>query len=436
MSIGAFLVSIGLLLANGFFVGAEFALIAARRSRMEQLAAGGSRRASLAVKSMRDLNFVLAGAQLGITMASLGLGFVAEPALTRTFEDLLEPVGIPSGLGHGLALGVALLVVVSAHMVLSEMVPKNIAIAEPEPSALLVAAPFRWYLSMFRPVIWFLNLLANGTLRLFGFQPQDELAASRSADELAAMVEASRTSGAIEELEHRLLTKALGLTRLDAAAIMTPRPDVVAMPSTSAVGEVERRMAVTGHSRLPVFVRDLDDVVGFVHAKDLLRLPASQAEDAVPSEVVREFLVVPESRTLVALHSDMRRMRRHFGIVVDEHGGTAGIVTLEDVLEELVGEIRDEYDPREGRVWRLGPRRHLADAGLRLDELEAALGVDLPEGDYDTLAGFLMARLGRVPEVGDQMEHDGWVLRVRRMAGRRVERVELVGPRPREGRGD
>jgi len=422
-----------LIAANGFFVWAEFALVAARRTRIEALAAQGNRRAKVALRSMSDLNFVLGGAQLGITMASLALGFVAEPAIADALHGPLS--GLPDSLAHALEVAIALTVVVAAHMVLGEMVPKNLAIAEPDRSALWIAVPFRVTTMILRPLIASLNAVANGVLRLFGIEPRSELVAAHSAEEIAGMLEASRAEGVIGSVDHGLLSRALNIQRLDAQAVMVPRPDAVALPVETPVNELWRVIIDTGHSRIPLYRGTLDDVAGFVHVKDLLSVPVDDLDDPLPPSLVREMLVVPESRALLDVLADMRRDRKHFAVVVDEHGGTAGIVTLEDVLEELVGEIWDEYDVSRGRIWRLGPRRSLVDAGLRPDELERHLDIDIPEGDFETLGGFVMAELGKVPAVADEVDVDGWTVRVRRMDGRRVDLLEVIEP-PDEENGD
>lgn len=426
MTAWALLGGMALVIANAFFVAAEFALIAARRTRIEGLAAEGNRRARVALAAMSDLNFVLAGAQLGITMASLGLGFVAEPAIADLLHEPLD--GLPEAVASTIEVVVALGVVVAAHMVVGEMVPKNLAIAEPERSALWIAPPFRAYTFVFGFLIWFLNVLANAILRVFRVEPPNELIAAHGPDEIAGMLEVSREQGMIEAFQHGLLARTLEFSSLDARAVMIPRPDVVAVSARATPAEVERLSVETGHSRFPVYRESLDDVIGFVHVKDVLRLPAGTPDQPVPDQIVRRMLVVPESRPLPALLTDMRSRRTHLAVVVDEHGGVAGVVTLEDVLEELIGDIRDEHDRGEGALWRLGPRRSLIDAGLRPDELERLLGLDVPEGEYDTVAGFLLAELGRVPEVGDEVEVDGWRLRIRRMDERRVDLVEAVEP--------
>jgi CBS domain containing-hemolysin-like protein len=427
-------VAVALLIANGFFVGAEFALIAARRTRIEQLSAEGNARAATALASIRELSFMLAGAQLGITMASLGLGFVAEPAVAHAIESGLQGVvDLPEGLLHSISFVVALGIVVFFHMVVGEMAPKNIAIAEPERTALWLALPMRLYVNVLRPFIHLLNALANGALRLMRVEPIDEVTSVHTSQEIATMIVEAGEGGMLEEFKQHLLSGAIELGARDAGAAMVPRTEITAVPSTATPADVERVVVESGHSRIPVFSEDIDHVLGFIHAKDLLRVPDNERGSVLRSDLFRQMLIVPESRKLRPLLIDMRRERRHLALVIDEHGGTAGIVTLEDLLEELVGEIRDEYDVRELGVERLDERRYLVPGSLRIDETATRLGVELPEGDYETVAGFLMDRLGRIPTRRDAVEHDGWRLRVRSMQRRRIVQVLIEPARGRSG---
>ncbi len=414
-----------LLLFNGFFVGAEFALIAARRSRIEQLAEEGNARARIALRSVRELSFMLAGAQLGITMASLGLGAVAEPAVARLLEGPLSNAGLPEGATHSLAFVLALTIVVFFHMVVGEMAPKNIAISEPDRTALRLAAPFRLFATVFRPFIHFLNITANAGVRMLGVEPRDELTSVHTSDEIGMMIAEAARGGAIDRFEHRLLSGAVSFSERDAGSVMIPRTDMVAVPATASPHDIEQAVLQTGHSRFPIFVDNLDDVIGFFHAKDLLKIPPTERDRPVPKRFIRQMLVVPESLKLHPLLLNMRRERQHFALVLDEHGGTAGIVTLEDLLEELVGEIRDEYDDTELGIEPLDQDRYLIPGALHVDEAANRLGLELPEGEYETVAGFLMDHLGRIPRRGDVVEHDPWRLQVMTMRRRRVVQVLL-----------
>ena len=431
-------VSLLLLIANGFFVGAEFALIAARRNKIERLAEAGDTKARVALRSVRELSFMLAGAQLGITMASFGLGALAEPAIARYLEDALHSVvALPQEALHTISFVVALTIVVFLHMVVGEMAPKNIAISKPEESALWIAVPFRLYANLFRPFIYLLNALANGGVRLLGVEPKDEIESVHTTEEIGAMIAESAKGGMIGGFEHLLLEGAIQFWEQDAASVMVPRPDLVAVSVDVTPSELERIILETGHSRLPVHAGDLDHVIGFFHAKDLLKVDENDYSRPVSRSLIRQMLVVPESRRLHPLLVDMKRQRGHFALVIDEHGGTAGIVTLEDLVEELVGEIRDEYDAGELGVIHLEDGRYCIPGVLRIDEAARFVGIKLPEGEYETVAGFLMEKLGRIPKRRDVVRHDGWIMRVTSMHRRRVEqivieRVDGKQPAPRE----
>lgn len=416
-----------LLVANGFFVGAEFALVAARRSRLERLEPG-SDRASMALRSIRELPLMLAGAQLGITMCSVGLGFVAEPAVAGVISSGLGGIGaLPPALAHTISFLIALAIVTFLHMVLGEIAPKNIAIARPEQTALWLAVPFRAFVNLFRPLVHLLNVLANGGARMLGVQTRGERSTAHTAEEIGAMIEQSAREGLVGDFQLRLLSGAIGFKDTDAGAAMVPRVEMTAAPVSCTAARLEGVVAETGHSRIPVFVGDLDHIIGFWHAKDLLGVPAEAMDRAMSRRLIRPMLVVPESRKVQPLLLDMQRERKHFALVVDEHGGTSGIVTIEDLVEELVGEIRDEHDVGELGVERLAENRYLVPGTLRIDEASDRLGIDLPEGEYETVAGFLMDRLGRVPKRGDLVEQGDWRLSVRSMHRRRV--VEVLAER-------
>ena len=428
MSITLLIVTILLLIANGFFVGAEFALVAARRSKIEGLAEEGSTAARLALRSLQELSVMLAGAQLGITMASLGLGAVAEPLVAHALEGPILAVGLPEAAVHTVALVVALTIVVFFHMVIGEMAPKNIVIAEPDRSALVLAIPFRIYATIFKPFIVFLNWLANLFVRLFGVEPVDEIQSAHTSGEIGFMITESAKKGLLGRFEHRLLSGAVEFGEKDAASVMVPRTEMIAIPRSTTAAEIEQIVLESGMSRMPIYEEDLDHVVGFFHAKDLLRIPGEQREQPLSDGLIRDMLVVPESIHLHPLLLEMRKQRQHFALVLDEHGGTAGIVTLEDLLEELVGDIRDEYDDAEVDVEAFGPGRYVVSGTMHLTDAETKLGLELPEGEYETIAGFLMDRLGRIPRRRDTVEHDGWRLRVLSMHRRRVVQVLVEKP--------
>ena len=336
---------VGLLVANGFFVAVEFALIASRRTKLETLAEGGSATARLAIAAMRHLNVQLAGAQLGITMASLVLGYVAEPTVAGLIEGAVERfVDVPSGVLHTVGFVVALMIVAFLHMVVGEMVPKNIAIANPERTLMALAIPNRAYVTVFGPLLRVLNSLANAGVRLVGVEPQDELATAASSEELAAMLGASRDEGLIEEVAHQLLTGAIALGDRRVTSVVVPLDEVVWLPRSATPEEAEARVVASGHTRLLVAGTGPDDVLGFLHAKDLLTVPEAARDRPLPLTRVRRMLVVSESTSLDDALLSMQQARIHMAVVADAAGRTLGIVSLEDIIEELVGDIRDESD--------------------------------------------------------------------------------------------
>jgi len=333
-----------LLLANAFFVAVEFALVTSRRERLERLASEGRRSAQVALSSSRELSLQLAGAQLGITMASLGLGYVGEPAVGHLIEAILGPVDLPESVLRGVAFAIALLIVSFLHLVVGEMVPKNIAIAGPERTLLLLAVPNLIYVTIFGPVIRSLRAMANAGVRLFGIEPRADLAAAHTAEELSAMLAESREEGLIEGFGHDLLSGALGFADRPVAEVMVPREQIVAVSMRSTVREVETLVNERGHSRLPVLGRSLDDVLGFIHVKDLLQVPAEAQGRPLPMRRLRRMLIVEDDWSLEDVLLRMQRARLHLAVVIDRDRRTVGLATLEDVLESLVGAIFDESD--------------------------------------------------------------------------------------------
>ena len=339
------LAAVGLLIANGFFVAVEFALIASRRGALEAQAEQGDRRARRALGFASDLNLQLAGSQLGITMASLGLGAVAEPSIAVLLEGLLEDVAdLPEGVVEGVAFAVALTVVVFAHMVVGEMVPKNIAITAPERTLLALSGLNRAYVALFGPAIRVLNALANGATRLLGVEPRDERAIAHTADELARLLSESREDGILDDTAHDLMAGALDLGGREVGEIMVPPDRVVSIRQTATVAEAEAAIVESGVTRLLVGNLSRDGAIGFVHAKDLLTVPAAARDRPLPLSRIRRVLECDPSWPLDTLLLRMRRNRVHVAAVVDADRRFLGLVTLEDVLESVVGDIIDETD--------------------------------------------------------------------------------------------
>jgi len=334
----AAVLSVALLLANGAFVALEFALVGARFSRLEPLAADGRRSARLAVVAMRRLNVQLAGAQLGITLASLSLGYVAEPLVVHALEDLLALGPVPPAVGRVVSLVLGIGVVVFLHMVVGEMVPKNLAITAPERTLLVLARPNQWYLRVVGPLVWLLNAIALAGVRLLRVTPRDAVDTVPTADDLARMLDESHRLGLIEGGAQRLLTGVLEFGSRTVAAVMVPPEAIVALDDTTTVAEAEALVASSGHSRLPM-VASGGEPLGFVHAKDLLALGEGMANRPVPMRLVRSMPVVGSDASLDEVMGTMRRTGKHMALVSD--GQITGLVTMEDLLEELVGDIAD-----------------------------------------------------------------------------------------------
>ena len=335
MTAAALLVAVVLLAANAFFTAVEFALVAASRSNLEVLAEGGNRRARVAVRAMGDLGMQLAGAQLGLTMTALGLGYVVEPAVARLLDPLL------GGYGHGVSVAVAIAIVVFAHVLFGEMVPKNAALCNADGLAMWLAPAHRLFVAAFRPAIRALEWLVAALVRLCGVAPVDRDSSARTPAELYDLLARSRTSGLLNEFEHSLLASALALGERPASSIMVPRERISAIPRGASVAEAEGMVVASGHTRL--LLGEVDSPDGFVHAKDLLTVPPERAGLAVPASCVRRALMVRHDLPLEDLLRLMRRHRVHVALV-REGAVTVGLVTLEDVLELLVGDIRDESD--------------------------------------------------------------------------------------------
>jgi CBS domain containing-hemolysin-like protein len=426
MSVGALLVAALLILINGFFVAVEFAFTASRKQTIRERAEGGSRLAQMALASMNELPVTFAGAQLGVAGASLALGFVIEPALGGLFEGLFDLLGLPSGVSISIGVFLALIITAFFHNVIGEMAPKNATITAPERAALIVAAPFRFYVTILRPIILALTWMAVGVLRLLRIKPRQSIESTHSAADIAALVKTVGADGVIADDSSRLLTAAIAFRDASVAEVMAPRPDLVSLPTTSSPAELERTIVATGHSRIPVYGDSLDDIRGFVHAKDLFTVPVEFHDQPLEDRLIRTVPLVPESMSIAPVMEMMRSSRTHIAIAIDEHGSTAGLVTLEDIAEELVGEIRDEHDIREVMEIRpAGRNRYLVAGQTRIEKL-SNIEVKVPDGEYETVGGFVMHRLGRIPKRGDRVENASFDVVVRRMDGRRVREVELT----------
>jgi CBS domain containing-hemolysin-like protein len=327
------------------------------------------------------------------------------------------------------SVAIALLLATVFQMLLGELYPKNVALARPLKTALSIGPVMARVNAMVGPLIRFLNGAAERTVRMFGIEPREELTSIRSLEELELMIVSSAAEGSIEATEAQLMKRSIDFHRRVAGEVMTPRTDVTAIPIHATVADVAALSARTGFSRFPVMDPDIDHVSGVVHVKDLLRIPPAQRSRTTVEELTRSVIAIPEVTPLDQLLRRLQASRRQMALVVDEFGGTAGLVTLEDLLEQIVGRIRDEFDPV---VDEIGNEPGGIHGGANRYEVQEACGFDLPQGRWETIAGFIMARLGRLPQVGDRVEHEGWILQVTAMTGNRVETVRLTraGTRP------
>jgi CBS domain containing-hemolysin-like protein len=421
-----------LTLGNAFFVAAEFGLVTVDRAEIDKRAAGGDRRARTVQEALHELSFQLSGTQLGITITALLTGYLAEPALSKLVRPLVEPIGgdATGTVTHVLALVVATLV----SMLFGELVPKNAALARPMRVALATAAPLRTFSRLFKWLIGALNGSANWLVRRIGIEPQEELASARSPEELGLLAAISARAGALPTETATLLRRTIRFGEKRAAKAMTPRVDVVGLKTTASVADLIAVARETGHTRFPVYENTLDLVMGVVGVPDALGVPPDHRAATPVSAVSREPVYVPESLNLDKVLAALRAADADLAIVVDEYGGTDGVVTVEDLIEELVGEIADEYDMDVEEIGAAeltapgGERTFLVDGLLREDELVEQTGFVLPEGPYETLAGFLLARLGHIPVVGESLDEDGWQFTVMEVDRHRVEQVRIVAP--------
>ncbi|MFD0265855.1 hemolysin family protein [Streptomyces sp. NPDC127106] len=425
-------VALLLCLACGAFVAAEFSLTTVERSELEQAAERGERGAESALAAVRSLTFQLSGAQLGITVTGLIIGMIAKPSIAALLQGPFEAMGLSATAASSTALVLGTVLSTVVLMVVGELVPKNWAISSPLAIAKRVATMQRVFSRAFRPFISHLNSTANRLVRRLGLEPAEELASARSPQELVALARHSAKAGALEREAAERFVRTLNLADLTAENVMTPRVQVTALDVQTTAGDVANATLATGLSRFPVYRGSLDTVVGTVHIKDVLALPAEARHRHPVAQLLRPPLFVPESLTVDRL-LDRLSGKQTMAVVIDEYGGTAGVATLEDIMEEVVGEVHDEHDPLEtpdlAPAGKDGAGRQLysADGAARTDQLRQ-IGLRVPDGPYETLAGLMATGLGRIPAVGDSLELEGWQLDVVDAAGRRAARVLLHAP--------
>lgn len=439
LTIASLIGFVALTVGTALFVAAEFSLTALERSTVEAHARDGDVRARAVRQAHRTLSFQLSGAQLGITITTLITGYIAEPVLARLLAPLFGLAGIPDSASTGISLALALILATSLSMIYGELVPKNIAIAVPLSTARTTAGPMVAFSTVFKPMIQFLNGTANWVVRRLGVEPAEELRSARSPQELGSLVRTSAQHGALDQRTAQILDRSLQFGARSAEELMTPRVKIEALERTATIGDLLAAAARTGFSRFPVIDGDLDNTLGVVHVKQAFTHPARTRAGVGLAQIAQPVPVVPASLDGDEVLERVRADGMQVALVVDEYGGTAGLVTMEDIIEEILGDVRDEHDEEERDVRRVSDGWDCSGL-LRIDEVSRATGYQAPEGEYETLGGLVLARLGRIPAAGDivilpqRRGHDrhqidgpgGWLARVARMDGRRVDRVRLV----------
>ena len=436
-----------LVLANGFFVATEFAIVAVRKSRLEQLEAEGNTTARAARDVVGHLDTYIAACQLGITMASLALGWLGEPAFAHLVEPPLESLigSFAPAAAHGVAVAVSFAIITALHIVIGELAPKGLALQRPEGTTLWITRPIQVFEFAFRWPIKLLNGVGNGVLKLFGMEPASGHEMVHSVEELRLLITATREAGGVEDSEARIASRAFTFADLTAGALMTPRTEVDAVSLDAAIPALRTQLATVRHHRVPVYEGSLDKIAGVLNVSDFYRAltdlseaPPDQRPQFSVRSLLRPVMVVPSSKPADDILEEMRTTGHYFAVVIDEYGGTAGVLTLDDLVEALVGAMVPDVSP-----WPTLPQTDdaitqtdgslMLDGLLRLEEFEDLTALKLREEDHDlveTLGGLVMTHLGRIPTVGDEITLDGRVLRVEEMDGMRVSRLRLLLPDP------
>ncbi|HEX2729289.1 MAG TPA: hemolysin family protein [Rubrobacteraceae bacterium] len=410
---------------NGFFVAAEFALVRVRESRIVQLEQEGSARATGVREALRDLDAYLSICQVGITVASLALGWVGEPAVSHLIRPVLEAVGVGSErIVEIISVALGFAVITYAHLVFGEQAPKYFSIQKAERVAMFISRPLKVFMLVFRPIVWLVNTSTNFVLRPWGIRLGEEMEA-HSEEELRIMISSSTASGVLDPEEREYLNNVFDFGDTVAREVMVPRPDIEALPFDAPLPDLAEKAAFGRYTRYPVYEGDLDHVLGAVHVKDLFRAAREEPESFDIQPLIRECLVVPENKRIEEILKEFQQRKVQMAIVIDEWGSVEGLITIEDVLEELVGEIQDEFDEDEAAIEKIGDDLYAIDGRIPITEVNEHFDLDLPHEDFDTIGGYILGSLGRPPEPGDTVEAEGVALNVKSVDGPRVSMLTL-----------
>jgi CBS domain containing-hemolysin-like protein len=422
-----------LVLLNGFFVAAEFALVRSRRTRLEAMTRKGDKLARVALRATGNIGSLLSASQLGVTLSSLGLGWVAESALKEPFAEWFAhlPIGIDVALAMTIGATLAIIVITFLHVVFGELTPKAGALNHPEQFARWLAPPLQLFAWLTTPFTWILNHSSQFILALFGERgAKNAEDAVHSPEELQILVEQAQEGGALKQQDADMLGNVFDFSEKTAREVMTPRTEIIALAEDATLEEVLETVRENGFSRYPVYRESIDDIVGLVLAKDLLAVlspsgSVGAGEPFVLAKVMRPVHVIPGSREVEDVLGDFKRLKEHLAIVLDEYGGTAGLVTMEDLLEEIVGEILDEYDEPEEEAVEVRAGETLIPGSTHIGELNEHFGLSVPESDYNTIGGYVFGVLGRLPQIGDRVMAGGAIFTVREMDGRKIDTLAI-----------
>jgi CBS domain containing-hemolysin-like protein len=417
-----------LVVLNAFFVAAEFAVVRARRTRLEAMARNGDGLAGLALRAISNISLVLSASQLGVTLCGLGLGWVAEEALVGSLASWVAhlPIAIDVSIRVSVATILALAIVTYVTVVFGELTPKTAALNNPERWARYLVPPLLAFAWLTKPFTWLLNRTSQSIVRAFGQHPLEPSAAVHSPEEIRLLVEQSEEGGALEKEDAALIDAVFEFSEKNAREVMTPRTDIVALDVTATLPEVVETVAESGLSRFPVYEETIDDIIGVLLVKDLIPVLASKDQTFSLRSLIRPPHFVPGSREVEDVLSDFKHRKEHMAIVLDEYGGTAGVVTMEDLLEEIVGEILDEYDEPIDEAIRMTSGETLLPGNTNISELNEEFGTTVPDDDYTTIGGFIFGALGRLPVVGDRVTAGGATFVVHEMEGRRISDLSML----------
>lgn len=418
-----------LLFVNAFFVAAEFSLVKVRKTRLEQLCNEGNSNAKKALKLVNDVNRMLAAAQLGVTIASIALGWVAESTIVQIIEPFINIFTHSAGKmsAHIIAVPISFILVTYFHVLLGEQLPKCISLRHPETLSLLIATPMDMFITLFKPFVWLLEVSGNKILAACHANSEDA-SLVHSTEELDMLVDASYNEGVLNETEAEMLHNMFKFSDLMAKQVMIPRTDMVCIPNDISYEELTIETLGNQYTRYPVYEDNIDKILGFIHVKDLYTLAMTKDTFSI-NKLIRPLILIPETMTLDNLIIEFKKRHCQIAVVIDEFGGTSGLITLEDVLEEIIGDVQDEFDEdAEADIKEIGENTYLANAMMRIDEFVEFLGLkesQFEEDDVDTIAGLVVKLLGRIAEVGDSVSFNGLTFTVKEVDGARITKLQV-----------